>query len=197
MNSNNVLIICCHGYYNDSCQTVSQRSCCLLLRSNVLNKTSLPIIWNVLLPTLFSGFTQLFGPKHSNSIPSSAVSAVPLSVDEKEGPFDPNPIPGLAVRSFSGPQTEEEEVDRCERMHSLLPPTRQVVIPSMFPTTVHVKEKVSPEHVGGAAVSCPVTNPEGIQLNHQECMHRNKTEQTHMKCSLFSTCMILLPMFQL
>ena len=138
----------------------------VLLSPIVLKKTSLPIILNVLLPTLFSGFTLLFGPKHSNSIPSSAVSAVPLSVDEKEGPFDPNPIPDLAVRSFSGPQTEEGEVDRCDRGHSLLPPTLQVVIPSMFPTTVHVKEKVSPEHVGGAAVNCPVTYPEGIQLNH-------------------------------
>ena len=55
-------------------------------------------------------------PKHSTNVPCSAGSALPLSVDEKEELFDPNPAPDLAVKTLSGPQTEEE-VDLCGRGH--------------------------------------------------------------------------------
>ena len=47
--------------------------------------------------TLFSGSTSMAGPKHSTSVPFSAGSAVPLSVDVKEGPLVPNPGPDLAM----------------------------------------------------------------------------------------------------
>ena len=88
----------------------------VLLHSNMLKKTSLPIIWRVLLPTMFPGSTLLSGPKHSNSVPSTVELAAPLNDDVNEvASFVPNPVPDLAVKSFSGPQTEEEEVDRCER----------------------------------------------------------------------------------
>ena len=131
---------------------------------------------------MFPGLTLLSGPKHSNSIPSIVELAVPLNDDVNEvASFVPNPVPDLAVKSFSGPQTEEEEVDRCERGHSLLPFTLQVVIPLTSPTTVHVKEKIPPEHVGGAAVNCPVTNPEGNTVKSLRCMHPNKAKQTHIK----------------
>ena len=110
-------------------------------------------------PTLFPGSTLLAGPKHSTSVLSSAEVAVPLIVDEKEVVFVPNPVPGLAVRTSLGPQLEED-VERCVRGHSLLPPpTLQMVIPFMSPVTVHVKVKVSPGQVGGAAVNCPATSP--------------------------------------
>ena len=104
------------------------------------------------------------GPKHSNSILSILELAVPLRDEENEGPLVPNPIPGLAVKALSGPQIEEAVIDLCDRGHSLLPPTLpptlQVVIPVSFPSTVHVMEKVSPGHVGGAALNCPSTHPE-------------------------------------
>ena len=116
----------------------------------------LPIIWRVLFPTMFPGSTLLSGPKHSNSIPSILELAVPLRDEENEGPLVPNPIPGLAVKSLSGPQTEEG-IDLCGRGHSLLSPTLQVVTPVLVPSTVHVKEKVSPGHVGRAALNCPAT----------------------------------------
>ena len=109
---------------------------------------------------MFSGSTLLAGPKHSTSVPFSAESAVPLNVDEKEvASFIPNSLPGLAVKASLGPQ-REEEVDLCSRGHSLVPPTLQVVIPLMFPTTVQLNMKVSPKQVGGAAVNCPATSPE-------------------------------------
>ena len=47
----------------------------------------------------------------------------------------------------------------CTRGQSLLPPTLQMVIPFLSPVTVHLKVKVSPGQVGGAAVNCPVTSP--------------------------------------
>ena len=125
-----------------------------------INKTYLPTTWRVPLPTMFPGSTLLSGPKHSNSMLSILELAVPLRDDENEVEVVPNPIPDLAVKSLSGPQTEEEEVDLCDRGQSLLLPTLQVVIPVSSPSTVHVKEKVSPEHVGGAAVNCPAPHPE-------------------------------------
>ena len=83
--------------------------------------------------------------------------AVPLSVDVKEVAVVPNPVPDLAVKTSRGPQMEED-VDRCTRIHSLLPPTLQMVIPFMSPVTVHLKVKVSSGQVGGAAVNCPATS---------------------------------------
>ena len=105
---------------------------------------------------LFPGSVLLGVPKHSTNLPSSAGSEVPLSVDEKEKLFNPNPVPDLALKALPGPQTEEE-FDLCGRGHSLLPPTIQVVSPFMSPTTVHINLKVSPGQVGRAAVNCPAT----------------------------------------
>ena len=85
---------------------------------------------------------------------------MPFRDDENEVEFVPNPIPDLAVKALPGPHTGKEEADLCDREQSLLPPTLQVVIPVLFPSTVHVKENVSPEHVGGAAVNCPAPHPE-------------------------------------
>ena len=84
--------------------------------------------------------------------------AVPLSVDVKEVAVVPNPVPDLAVKTSRGPQIEED-VDRCTRVHSLLPPTLQMVIPVMTPPTVHLKVKLRPGQVGGAAVNCAATSP--------------------------------------
>ena len=128
---------------------------------------------------MFPGSTLLSGPKHSNSILSILELAVPLRDEENEGPLVPNPIPDLAVKSLSGPQTEEEESDLCRRGHSLFSPTLQVVIPVLVPSTVHVKEKVSPEHVGGAALNCPATHPEWETVNHSD-IHANKKQQTNL-----------------
>ena len=84
-----------------------------------------------------------------------------LSVDVKEVAFVPNSAPGLALKALPGPQLIiEEEFVRCVRaLHSLLPPTLQMVNPLMSPVTLHLKVKVSPGQVGGATVSCPVTSP--------------------------------------
>ena len=110
--------------------------------------------------TLFFVSTLLSGPKHSTSVPSSAGSAVPLSVDVNEVAVvpGPNPVPGLAVKASPAPQTGDE-VDLCTRVHSLFPPTLQMVNPLRSPVTIHSKVKESPGQVGGAAVSCPVTTP--------------------------------------
>ena len=44
------------------------------------------------------------GPKHSTSVPFSAEVAVPLSVEEKEGPLvGSNPVTGVALKSLLGP----------------------------------------------------------------------------------------------
>ena len=80
-----------------------------------VNKTYLPTIWRVPLPTLFPGSTLLSGPKHSNSILSIVELAVPLRDEENEGPLVPNPISDLAMKALPGPQTEEEEVGLCRR----------------------------------------------------------------------------------
>ena len=115
----------------------------------------------ILLPTLFPESTVEAGPKHSNSVPFSTGSVVALSVDVK-GPLapGPNPVSGIAVKArlpSLGPQVAVE-VDICAREHRLLLPfTLQRVLP--LPVTVHLKVKVSPEQVGGAAVSCPATSP--------------------------------------
>ena len=117
-------------------------------------------IWSVLPPTLFPASLARPGPKHSNSVPSSPRVAVPLSVDEKEVTLVPNPVPVVTVKALPGPQVDEALAVLCPRIHSLLPPpTLQIVVPLMSPATVHLKVKVSPGQVGGAAVNCPATTP--------------------------------------
>ena len=116
-----------------------------------------PNIHSVMFPIMFSGSTLLAGPKHSTSVPFSAGNAVPLSVDEKDGPLVPNPVLDKAVKVAPGLQIREDFV-LCIRIHSLLLFTLQMVNPLMFPTTVHLKMKVSSGQVGGAAIICPVTS---------------------------------------
>ena len=107
---------------------------------------------------MFPRSTLLSGPKHSTTVPFSAVSTVPLSVDVKKvASFVPNPVPDLAVKALVGLQSVEVVV--CTRAHSLLPPTLQMVNPLMSPVTVHSKVKESPGQVGGAATNCPATSP--------------------------------------
>ena len=117
-------------------------------------------------PTLFS--ESSVESKHSTSTPSSTESAVALSVDVK-GPFDPNPLSDIAVKRWLVPlgiQVLVAPVVRCDRAQRLvLPFTLQTVVPLMTPTTVHLKVKVSPGQVGGAAMSCPATWPESIEKN--------------------------------
>ena len=109
---------------------------------------------------MFPAFTLLAGPKHSTSVPFSAGSAVPLSVDVKVGPFVPNPAPGVAVKALPGPQITIF-VTLCTRAHALTLSlsTLQVVTPLKSPVTVQLKVKVSLGQVGGAAVNCPSTSP--------------------------------------
>ena len=95
--------------------------------------------------------------------------AVPFSVDVKESALVPNPIPGQAVNTFFGPQIGDEESDVCDRGHSLLPPTLQMVYPFLSPVTVHLKVKVSPGQVGGAAVNCAATSPGSESYNNDLC----------------------------
>ena len=114
---------------------------------------------SVLPPTLFHDSLDKAGPKHSTSVPFSAEVAVPLSVDEKEVALVPNPVPVATVKGLPDPQGPGALAVLCTREHSPLPTTLQMVIPFMPPVTVHVKMKVSPGQVGGAAVNCPVTTP--------------------------------------
>ena len=113
----------------------------------------LPNIWSVLLPTIFSAVLLRSGPKHSTSVPFSVGHAVPLSVDVKEVTFVPRPVPGLALKALSGPHLDVALAVLCERTHSLLPFTLQMVTPLLSPPTVHVKIKLPPGQVGGAAVN--------------------------------------------
>ena len=110
---------------------------------------------------MFPTSLEKAGPKHSTRVPSSSEVAVPLSVDEKEVPLVPNPVPVVTVKGLPGPQGPGALAVLCTREHSLLLPTLQMVIPLMSPVTVHLKVKVSPGQVGGAAVSCAVTTPRG------------------------------------
>ena len=109
---------------------------------------------------MFPGSTLLAGPKHSTSVPFNAEVAVPLNVDVKKEPLVPNPVSGLAVNVF--PQTAMD-VALCTRIHSMLPPTLQIVTPFTSPVTVHLKVKVSPGQVGRAAMNCPVAASGGIK----------------------------------
>ena len=133
----------------------------------ILHKmTCWPLIRRVLMLTLFPGCTLVAGPKHSTSVPLNAWVAVPLNVDVKEVALVPGTkrLSGLAVKAPLAPQTVEE-VDLCSRPHSLFPPTLQMVTPFKSPVTVHLKVKVSPGQVGGAAVNCPATLP-GTKYSH-------------------------------
>ena len=116
-------------------------------------------MWSVLFPILSSESLLRPGPKHSTSVPFSVWDAVPLSVDVKEVALVPNPVSGVAAKALEDPQEAKEPVVLCSRIHSLLPPTLQMVSPLMSPVTVHLKVKVPPGQAGGAAVSCPVTSP--------------------------------------
>ena len=49
---------------------------------------------------MFPRSTPKADPKHSTSVPFTAGSAVPLSVDVKEVELVPNPIPGVALNVF-------------------------------------------------------------------------------------------------
>ena len=93
---------------------------------------------------------------------------MPLSVDVKEGPLVPKPVPGLAVKASLGPQIEEDGDlgdlgDLCIRLHSLLPPTLQLVTPLLSPKTVQVKVKLASGQMEGAAMNWPVGSPGGEQ----------------------------------
>ena len=97
------------------------------------------------------------GPKHSISVPFSVVVAVPFSVDEKELELVPKPVPVVTVKALPDPQGLEVPAVLCNRAQSVLPFTLQMVIPLTSPTTVHLKVKISPGQVGGAAINCPAT----------------------------------------
>ena len=102
---------------------------------------------------------MLAGPKHSTSVPFSAEVAVPLSVDVKEVALVPNPVPVVTVKGLPDPQGPGALAVLCSKVHSLLTPTLQMVSPSLSPETVHLKVKISPGQVGGAAVNCAATSP--------------------------------------
>ena len=121
------------------------------------------------IPTLFHSSVLLAGPKHSTSVPFRAEVAGPLSVDEKEVALVPNPVPGAAVKARLPPLRPHKvlPVDKCGSVHQLLLPfTLQKVTPLLSPVTLHLKVKVSPGQVGGAAVNCPVTSPGEKQRIH-------------------------------
>ena len=113
-------------------------------------------------PTLFSASLENSGPKHSTSVPFSSEFAVPLSVDEKEVALVvPNPVPVVTVKGLPDPHGPGALAVLCSRVHSTLPPTLQIVSPSLSPATVHLKVKVSPGQVGGAGLNCPAISPAG------------------------------------
>jgi len=58
-----------------------------------------PKTWMLLCPTLFPVPTELTGPKHSTSFPSSVGVAVAVSVDTKEVALAPSPVWGSAVKT--------------------------------------------------------------------------------------------------
>ena len=119
-----------------------------------------PNIWSVLFPTVLSSSLDKAGPKHSTSVPSSGVVAVPLSVEVKEVALVPNPVSVVTVKGLSDPQGPGSSAVLCSRVHSLVSASLQMVIPFTSPT-VHWKVIVSPGQVGGAPVNCPASQPWG------------------------------------
>ena len=107
---------------------------------------------------MLSALLENNGPKHSTSVPSSVGLAVPLSVDVKKVALVPNPAPAVTVKGLSDPQGPGALAVLCSRVHSLVPPTLQMVIPFMSPT-VHWKVNVSPGQAGLARVNRPATPP--------------------------------------
>ena len=128
---------------------------------NSEERIDVPIIWMLLLPTMFPEAVELAGPKHSTSMPFSVESAVALSVDVNKVAFvSPNPVSRVAVKALPGPQLAVPPADKCPRVQKiLLLSTLQRVIPLVSPVTLHLKVKVSPGQVGGAGVNCPATSP--------------------------------------
>lgn len=107
---------------------------------------------------MFSATLEKKGPKHSTSVPLSVGLAMLLSVDVKEVERVPNPVPVVTVKRLPDPQGPGALAVLCSRVHSLVPPTLQMVIPFVSPT-VHWKVNVSPGQAGAAAVNCPTTAP--------------------------------------
>ena len=124
---------------------------------------------------MFPESKLLAGPKHSTSVSFSAGVAMPLRVDEKEGPFVSNPVSDLALKASPGPQGEEK-VDLWKRLQSLLPFTLQMVNPFIFPTTVQLNVKASPGQAGRASVNCPATLP-GRKYSHPHMIMRTKVKK--------------------
>ena len=109
-----------------------------------------PTIWRTLFPTMSSAL----GAKHSTSVPSSAIVAIPRSVDSWRREFKSGVV-DVALKVPPGPQVS---LSSRPTMHSLPPPTLQMVSLEMT-STVHMKQKVSLGQVGGGAVNCPQISP--------------------------------------
>ena len=62
------------------------------------------------------------------------------------------------MKVLPDPQVRGALAVLCNREHSLLPPTLQMVTPLMS-LTVHLKVMLSPGQVGVAAVNCPAASP--------------------------------------
>ena len=117
---------------------------------------------------------------------------MPVSVDVKEVELVPNSLPAVTVKGLPEPHGPGALAVLCNREHSLLPPTLQMVTPFMSPT-VHLKVKVSPGQVGGAGMNCPVTsagkrkkiiNIKGFIQKYTECnpfliKHHNEIVSSH------------------
>ena len=114
----------------------------------------------MLSPTLLLTSLEKSGPKHSTSVPCNSGVEVLLSVDKKRLAFVvPKPVLAAAMKTPLGPHVDVASAVVCARIHSLLPFNLQMVIPFLFPVTVHVKVKVPPGQVTGGGVSCPATSP--------------------------------------
>ena len=109
---------------------------------------------------MFAASLEKSGPKHSTSVPSSLEVAMPLSVDENKVALVPNPVPGTAMNGLPDPQARGALTVLCDRIHSSLPFTLHIVIPSISPM-VHSKMKGSLGQVGGAGMNCPESSPGG------------------------------------
>ena len=135
-----------------------------------------PNISRVMFPTMFSELLQKDCPgfelgssecwtKHSTSVPFNSEVAIPLRVDVKKlAPVVSNPVPVLAMKGLPEPQGWGSLVVLCNKTHSLvfsLVSTRQWMPPSLSPTTVQRKVKVSLGQAGRTAVKFPAISPGG------------------------------------